>query len=93
MNLKEVINGLKDIIANHIGSFADVEFYKDKFEKRIGFHTDRIEYIDEFTGDEEIVEWELMDEELYNNTILANCDSRFTDFYDSEDKILVIKVK
>lgn len=31
-----------------------------------------------------------MDEEDYNNTILANAGDRFTDIYEKDDKILII---
>lgn len=84
---------VEDIMEMYEGKFTEIEFYKDKFGKRYGFHTDRIEYVDEFEGNEEVIEYDLMDEELYNNTILANCNERFTNFFDSGDKVLVIKVK
>lgn len=36
------------------------------------------------------IEWSLMDEEEYNNTVLANTGSRFDDFYEKNDRVLVI---
>lgn len=37
-----------------------------------------------------VVDWQLMDEQTYNNTIGANSSSKFTDYYDKEDLVLVV---
>lgn len=84
---------VKEILEAYKGEYYEVEFYVDTFRHSAGFHTDRVEFIESCSDEAEVLEHQLMDEEEYNNTILANTGERFTDFYDSEDKILVVKIE
>ena len=78
------------------GRYADIEFYKFRFgQKRI--HTDCIEYIEyeDVSDNAPVEDFELMDEERYNFSVLANCceEADFKTWYgSSEDRVLVIIV-
>lgn len=75
--------------------YADVEVYVDKWSHQAGFHTDRIEAVDEdeYSDSSEVLEYELMDKEMYSNTVLANVGLTWEDYgLDDNDKILVIKI-
>jgi hypothetical protein len=82
---------------NHIdynGKFTAVEVYEFT-DKRHSIHTDSIRELDpnEYNDNSEVIADSLMDEEEYNNTILANTSTRFTDIYNKDDKVLVIVIK
>jgi hypothetical protein len=83
------IDEVKEMFKNE---YYAMEVYKDKWGHKSGFHTDRIEELENWSEDAEVLEYELMDEEAYNNSILANCGVSFTDMYEADDKILVIKL-
>lgn len=86
MTVKEV----KDYYKN---DYCDVEAYIDKWSHQAGFHTDRIEAVDEYSDSSEVLEYELMDKEMYSNTVLANVGLTWEDYgLDDNDKILVIKI-
>ena len=86
MTIKEV----KEMFRNE---YCDVEVYVDKWNYRAGFHTDRIESVDDYSDKSEVLEYELMDKEMYSATVLANVGLTWEDYgLDDDDKILVIKV-
>lgn len=78
-------------------SCVEIYKYKDKNHRihtdYIDFHVDGIDNIDDLPYDknnEVNADIELMDEEEFNKTILANCCISFNDMYEHNDKILVI---
>lgn len=75
------------------GQYADIEVYRNHNSDRMGFHTDRIQSVESYSEDEEVTEFELMDEQDYNSSICANTGASFADFFEPEDKILVLKIK
>ena len=75
------------------GQYADIEVYRIYNSDRMGFHTDRIQSVESYSENEEVIEFQLMDEEDYNSSICANTGSSFADFFEPEDKILVLKIK
>jgi hypothetical protein len=89
MTVKETIEMFKC-------EFVDVEVYKDKFQHNAGFHTDRITSVENYSENSEVIEYELMDEADYQNSILANCSESadFAEWYDDANaKVLVLKIK
>ena len=70
--------------------------YKDRVHKEHGdFITDDLNemYSIEYLKDKEVLHYEIMDEERYNETILANCcvDADFEGWYGTKDaKVLVL---
>ena len=58
------------------------------------FHTDALgeycEWADLIQTERVIVDWELMNEDDYNNSIEANSSGKFSDYYDKGDKVLVV---
>lgn len=92
--MKETIN---EVLQRYKGDYTDYEVYRftePAMYYRGNIHTDTVQYI----GDEVSVDYDkvfnldcqLMDEEDYNNSILANAGEYFTDFYNAEDKVLII---
>lgn len=88
---------LRDYLKKEINQAVDIEIYKYR-GKRHDIHTDFVDYIDKSVNDIDIdslddLDFELMDQERYNNTIMANC-SDYMDFEylygDPEAKVLVI---
>ena len=76
------------------GRYADIEFYKSRFNNRI-IHTDYIEYIEDVSDDAPVEDFELMDEERYDFSVLANScpEEDFKTCYgSSEARVLVIIV-
>ena len=74
------------------GRYDDIEFYKFRFNNRI-IHTDYIEYIEDVKDDSPVEDFEIMDEERYNFSVLANCceEADFKTWYgNSEAHVLVI---
>lgn len=75
------------------GQYTDYEVYVDKWQHQYGFHTDRVDCIDDYSDSDEAIEYDLMDKEDYSNSILANTCTSWEDYgYKDSDKILVIKV-
>lgn len=73
-------------------TFSKIEVYRFRGEMRI-FHTDFIENIDEYYNknsymDCEVESYQLMDEEDYNNSILAN--ACFSEEFEENEKRLII---
>lgn len=83
---------IKELKEMYKGEYSRIEVYVDEFQHQAGFHTDRIQECESWEDDAEVLEHELMDEEEYNNSILVNCGERFSDFFEPEEKILVVKV-
>ena len=74
--------------------FDDIEVYADK--GRGTFHTDNIKDVDDVPENTRVVAWELMDEDTYNQTILANTcvTADFEDWYgNKEAKVLCILIR
>lgn len=91
MTIRELINGKPSSITG-VENFADFEVYRFT-GRRHDLHTDCIEKIEEPSLDTEVEMWTLMDQEEYNNTILANSSipADFAEWYDDADaKVLVI---
>lgn len=88
MTVKEIkeLDNIKD-------QYVDIEVYRNYNSDRMGFHTDRIQSVESYSEDEEVIEFQLMDEEDYNSSICANTGASFADFFETEDKILVLKIK
>lgn len=75
------------------GQYADIEVYRNYNSDRMGFHTDRIQSVESYSEDEEVIEFQLMDEEDYNSSVCANSSVIFADMYEPGNKILVLKIK
>ena len=67
------------------GKYNTVEVYKNINQISKDFHTDNIEFTEEYTGNTEIIDYNLMDKEEYNNTVLANHDLYADDFMSESD--------
>lgn len=82
---------LQEMLDRYEGQYVDVEYYQFN-SKRHSVHTDFIKNWDCPQRDDKIdfIHSELMDEERYNESILANCSAAFTDFYNKGDKVLVV---
>lgn len=88
---------IKEVLERYKNEYTDVEIYRFKAPSKYyggRIHTDTLEYLNEcfnvdynktFDLDEQ-----LMDEDEYNNTVLANTGVYFTDMYNANDKVLVI---
>lgn len=86
---------IKETMEKYEGQYADVEVYRNFNSNRMGFHTDRIRSVEDYSSDDEAIECELMDESDYNNSILANTSlsANFAEWYDDANaKILVLKI-
>lgn len=97
---KEMIKmTIKEVKEMYKGEYADVEVYKtdevgDHYPRH--FHTDNCKAIDDYMEEAEVGLYELMDEEEYNNSILANTSERadFADWYDDKEaKVLCIMLR
>jgi hypothetical protein len=84
MNYNELINTLK---AQGI-DYADVEVY-GWVGKKHDFHTDSIKSID-YEAISEVYDYQVMDADDYNSTVLANTGEKFEDMYEDGDKVLVV---
>lgn len=83
---------VKEIKEMYKGEYADIEFYKFS-GRRHSVHHDFIEDIESMKDDEEPEYYELMDEEEYDSSIMANtCEhADFEMWYDDKNaKVLVI---
>lgn len=85
------INEIKNLEKNN---YTNVEVYKEtnKGYSR-AWHGDFLKEIERYTGLEEVERWTVMDKDDYNNSILANSCMFFEDFYEKNEKILVILLK
>lgn len=90
---------VKEVKETYEGKFADIEvyvpistgeFYPDHF------HTDNCTGTDDYSESAEVGLVELMDEDEYNSSLLANCDvaADFGDWYgDKNAKVLCVMLK
>ena len=91
--MKETIN---EVLDRFKGDYIDYEVYRftePAMYWRGNIHTDSIEWLeaDKLNFDKKYeLDYQLMDEEDYNNTVLANCGETYADMYDEEGKVLVI---
>lgn len=97
--IEELTYKLSDYLKNEISQSADVEVY-NYTGKHHSIHTDYImdvdiDVTDYYIANPDEIDYELMDESEYNNTVMANTsDVDFEDFYgDKNDKVLVIVLK
>ena len=76
------------------GRYDDIEFYRFRFGQKI-IHTDCVKSIEyeDVSDDAPVEEFELMDEERYNFSVLANCceEADFKTWYGSaKARVLVV---
>lgn len=95
--LKEFFNygTVKEILKKYYTKdVVDFEVYVDKFKPKLGFHTDFIQSVEDYSDDDKVIDFEVMDKDDYSNSILAGSNISWEDYgYDDENKILVIKIK
>lgn len=78
------------------GEYVDIEFYEPRSwgkHKPLRFHTDNCDYVDSASDIRAVHLWELMSEEDYEYSILANSSERadFDMWYDDKNaKVLCI---
>ena len=96
---------IKEVIEKNKGKYTELEVYKSLEKGKNypnSFHTDNCRSLGEdspygnYNDDMEVGLYELMDEEEYNKTIMANCDiyADFDDWYDNKNaKVLCIMIK
>lgn len=91
---------IKDVKEMYEGMYAELEVYETwSVGKHYPnhFHTDNCFYVIEgYNDDSEVGLYELMDEEEYNNSILANTEmfADFEDWYGNKDaRILCVMLK
>ena len=91
--MKETIN---EVLNRFDGDYIDYEIYRFTSPAMYwngDIHTDNIEWLEadkvDFNKQYELG-YQLMDEEDYNSTVLANCGEHFADMYDEDGKVLVI---
>lgn len=78
---------IKDIKKIYQGQYSDIEVYSGD-----SFHTDSCQPVDDYKDNFVVKKWQLMDEEDYNSTILANCGIRFEEIHEKIDKILCLLI-
>ena len=88
MKLREILEKYKE---------EKIEIYKPKFKNNDShsqnFHTDFIESIENYTGEERVICWSEMDKDRYNRTVLVNTSVRAEEFMDKNDKIVCILIE
>ena len=88
MTIKE----LKELLKEQGKKYMDIEVYRYKSNKHI-IHTDFIDWVEDYTDDSKVFDYELMDEDEYNETILANSgiQADFCEWYlKDKAKVLII---
>src|SRR5574344_1083016 len=88
-----LLNTIREIKESYKGEYDYMEVYKpygigEHYPNH--FHTDNCSEADDYTEDSVAGLVELMDENDYNNSILANCGIVFSDLFDQDEKILCI---
>ena len=78
---------VKSVKEMYDGKYDEVEAYVGDH-----FHTDFCERTDDFSDNSVVTKYELMDEDSYNSSILANCGVRFDDIHYRKDKILCLLI-
>ena len=81
------------------GDYNDIEVYEPLSKGKhypSEFHTDNCKCIESFSDNMEVGLYELMNQDDYNDTLMANCDiyADFDDLYgDKNAKIICIMIK
>ena len=81
---------IRDLMEDYRGQYEEVEVYRTISDRNKKIHKDYMRAVDDYDTGVEVAEFGLMDEEEYNNTVFANCGNLFSDYYDPDDKVLVI---
>lgn len=93
MKLKETI----ELYKNQGYTPDQIEIYKPSFKNddshSLHFHTDFIDGVMDYTGEEEVITDTVMDMEEYNNSVLANCGMNAKEFMDENDRIVCILIE
>ena len=90
---------IKEVKDMYKGEYEDMEVYSPCNIGRYypnRFHTDNCKFTEDFTDDSEVWLYELMDEESYNHSIMANASdyANFEEWYGNHDtKVLCIMTK
>jgi hypothetical protein len=85
---------IKEVQEMFTGQYFDFEVYRNFNSNRLGFHTDRINSVDDYSESDEVTEYELMNREDYSQSVLANSSVSWEEYgLDDRDKILVVKIK
>ena len=89
MTIKE----LKELLEEQGREYVNMEVYSYLFSNH-SIHTDSIKSVEEYSDDDEVIDYELMNEEDYQRTILANsCDiADFAEWYDDANAIVLIVI-
>ena len=86
---------LKEVLEEYKGE--EIEIYKPKFRNNDShawsFHTDFIDGVEDYTGEEEVIRTVTMDMEDYDNSVLANTGMNAEEFMDANDKIVCILIE
>ena len=85
---------IKEVQEMFTGQYVDFEVYRNFNSNKMGFHTDRIKSVDDYSESDEVTEYELMNREDYSQPVLANSPVSWEEYgLDDRDKILVVKIK
>ena len=90
---------IKEVKEMYKGQYDEIEVYSTGNVGRHypnHFHTDNCRFTEEYTDESEVGLYELMDEEDYDRSIMANCSEHadFGEWYDNKDaKVLCIMIK
>lgn len=87
---------IKEIMDRNLNKYVDVEVWLTDPGAWNRFHTDVISTCENWHDDTEVVDWELMDEEDYAHSIMANSciEADFAEWYGDKDaKVLVILIE
>ena len=85
---------IKEVQEMFTGQYVDFEVYRNFNSNNMGFHTDRIKSVDDYSESDEVTEYELMNREDYSQPVLANSPVSWEEYgLDDRDKILVVKIK
>jgi len=89
---------IKELKEMYEGQYEDIEIYSplsvgEHYPNH--FHTDNCRYAEEYSDESKVGLYELMDEEDYNHSIMANASdyADFEEWYDDKDaKVLCIMI-
>ena len=90
------IGELKELLKEHGKEYCDIEVFVPtscKLDKP--FHTDSIQGTDDYNDNSKVLDYEIMDEEDYGTSVLANSCVRadFEEWYDDKNaKVLCILI-
>lgn len=85
---------IKELKNKYDRQYGDLEVYI-RTGNGSHFHTDSIKWTEDYSEDAEVLEYELMNEDRYNRTVLANT-SEYADFHewygDKDMTVLCIEI-